>query len=77
MLMRSKTNVYQEGCTAGSLVKIFLFIKKEIIFEASCLQWWRLNSIERKEPAVLRFWAFPYTIYTTAYNPIDLAGKCN
>ena len=37
MLMRSKTKVYQEVGTAGSLVKIFLFIKKEIIFMRSKL----------------------------------------
>ena len=37
MLMRSKTKAYQEGCSAGSLVKIFLFIKKEIIFMRSKL----------------------------------------
>ena len=47
---KSKIEVYREVGTAGSLVKIFLFIKKRsYLWGASCLQWRRLNSIERKE----------------------------
>lgn len=75
MLMRSKTKVYWKVGTAGSLVKIFLSIKKEITFMKS-----RLTSMaaakQHRAQKISCFTVLDF-IYITVYNLIDLAGKCN
>ena len=76
MLMRSKTKVYQEGCTAGSLVKIFLSIKKEIMFMSRLTSMAAVKQYRAQRTSCLTVLDFSI-IYITIFDLIDLAGKCN